>query len=100
MAFGDSGMMSSGAVFQKMILTAGAAAIVTVGAWTADTLRGLTVEVAALRLSMVTLATRVDGMPPRDLLLRVELLEKRQQLLDDRLTRMGNRIHAKLGIEE
>lgn len=92
--------LTDSALLQKIVLGAGTMAIVSVGAWTANTLTDLTTEVNQLRLTMATLAAKVDGMPPKDLLLRVTLLEDETNRLNIRLNTIASRVHKKLGIEE
>ena len=90
---------SEPAMFQKVMVGFGTMAIVSVGAWTANTLSDLTTEVHALRLAMTSLAARVDSLPPKDLVLRVQILEKHQEKMEDRLRAIASRVPKRLGIE-
>lgn len=72
-------------LLQKILLAVGAFAVTAVGAWTAQTLGDLNDRVLVLSEAMIRLTAKVDGLPPRDLMLRIELLEKRQDRISDEI---------------
>jgi hypothetical protein len=84
---------------QKVLLGVGSASVIAIGGWTATTLSDLTTEVQALRMSMVEMTAKVNGMPPKDLLLRIERLEQDGDKMEKRFELLMNRVHRQMGVD-
>lgn len=85
------GVLKASGVDLLRIMVWGAASLVLtyVGLRTADSIDDLGHVVSELQTTVKTLEFKVEGLPPADLILRIEILEEKQQW-DDNHHRIGH----------
>lgn len=90
----------SAETLQKIMMWGLGLMISGIGAWGVTTLDTLTKQVAELQAAIRVLSIRVDGQPPRDVVMRMEQNTARLEKLEDRIDKMAARLNKKLGIAE
>ena len=87
-----AGNMNSADMLRSAVWAAAGMVLAWVGVNTAETMEDLTKEVGLLGRAIVKLESRVDGLPPKEMMLRIQLAEEEQKRLQLQIDRVEHRL--------